>query len=112
MRVDYFHSGGTGGEAARLDAVLVEGPWPGSRTQLVDTTNLGNYFFEVLDLKSQRVLYSRGFASIYGEWETRSGVPHDEPDVSRIVAVSLAVRARPHHAQEARPAECVSAASG
>ncbi len=70
MRVDYFHSGGTGGEAARLDAVLVEGPWPGSRTQLVDTTNLGNYFFEVLDLKSQRVLYSRGFASIYGEWET------------------------------------------
>ena len=70
MRVDYFHSGGPGGEAMKLDAVLVEGPWPGSRTQLVDGTNLGKYFFEVVDEKSQRILYSRGFASIYGEWET------------------------------------------
>ncbi len=70
MRVDYFHSGGPGGEAMKLDAVLVEGPWPGSRTQLIDGTNLGKYFFEVVDQKTQRILYSRGFASIYGEWET------------------------------------------
>ena len=36
----------------------------------VDGTNLGKYFFEVADAESGRVLYSRGFASIYGEWET------------------------------------------
>jgi hypothetical protein len=36
----------------------------------VDDSNLGKYFFEVRDAKSDRVLYSRGFASIYGEWET------------------------------------------
>ena len=70
MRVDYFHSGGAGGEAVRLDAVVAEGPWPGSRTRLVDPTGLGKYFFEVVDPESERVLYSRGFASIYGEWET------------------------------------------
>jgi hypothetical protein len=28
------------------------------------------YFFEVRDEKTGRVLYSRGFASVYGEWET------------------------------------------
>lgn len=70
MRVDYFHSGGPGGEELRLDAVKAEPAWPGSRTQLVDTTNLGKYLFEVIDPASSRVLYSRGFASIYGEWET------------------------------------------
>jgi hypothetical protein len=70
MRVDYFHSGGTAGESMKLDAVLVEGPWPGSRAQLIDTTNLGKYLFEVVDRQTQRLLYSRGFASIYGEWET------------------------------------------
>ena len=70
MRVDYFHEGGPGGEAVSLDAVIVEGPWPGSRTQLIDGTNLGKYYFEVVDPVSKRVLYSRGFASIYGEWET------------------------------------------
>ena len=70
MRVDYFHSGGPSGEALKLDAVFIEGPWAGSRTQLVDRTNLGKYLLEVIDRRSQRPLYSRGFASIYGEWET------------------------------------------
>ena len=53
-----------------LDAVVAEGAWPGSRTQLIDTTNLGKYFLEVIDPTSNRVIYSRGFATIYGEWET------------------------------------------
>src|SRR5918995_2520539 len=70
LRVDYFHTGGPGGEALTLDAVIAEGAWPGSETQLIDTTNLGKYFFEVIDSSSNRVIYSRGFASIYGEWET------------------------------------------
>src|SRR5688572_29510618 len=70
LRVDYFHSGGPGGEAVKIDAVVAEGAWPGSQTQLVDTTNLGKYRFEAIDLSSNSVVYSRGFASIYGEWET------------------------------------------
>jgi len=70
LRVDYVHRGGPGGEAIELDAVLVEGAWPGSQTRLIDTTDLGKYLFEVLDRASNRVVYSRGFASIYGEWET------------------------------------------
>ena len=35
----------------------------------VDDTNLGKYLFEVIDRASNRVVYSRGFASIFGEWE-------------------------------------------
>ena len=49
---------------------MSDGPWGGSRTRLVDDLNLGKYRFEVIDRRTNRVLYSRGFASIYGEWET------------------------------------------
>lgn len=70
MRVDYLHRGGPGGEALTLDRVSNDGAWPGSRTALIDDTGLGKYFFEVSDLSSNSVRYSRGFASIYGEWET------------------------------------------
>ncbi|MEM9291932.1 MAG: M64 family metallopeptidase [Acidobacteriota bacterium] len=70
LRFDYFHSGTAEQEAISLDALRVEGPWPGSRHQLIDNTGLGKYLFEVRDLKTQEVLWSRGFASIYGEWET------------------------------------------
>ena len=70
MRVDYFHSGGLGTEVLALDQVVSDGPWAGSRTRLVDDLNLGKYLFEVIDRRTNRVIYSRGFASIYGEWET------------------------------------------
>ena len=73
MRVDYFHTGGPkSGETISLDRVVNDGPWAGSRTQLVDPTNLGKYRFEVRDKGKGTLLYSRGFASVYGEWETTS----------------------------------------
>lgn len=70
MRVDYFHSGTATEERVSLDRTVSDGPWPGSRTRLVDDTNLGKYLFEVTDRATNRLLYSRGFSSIYGEWET------------------------------------------
>lgn len=70
MRVDYFHTGGAGLEIVSLDRVVSDGPWAGSRTQLIDATGLGLYRFEIRDAESGRALYSRGFASIFGEWET------------------------------------------
>ncbi|MBI2835969.1 MAG: IgA Peptidase M64 [Acidobacteria bacterium] len=77
MRVDYFHTGGPGvAEAIALDRVVADGPWPGSRTRLVDETNLGKYFFEVIDRATNGTIFSRGFASIYGEWETTDEIRH------------------------------------
>jgi hypothetical protein len=71
MRLDYYHSGDATQELFSIDRVVIEPlPWPGHPGKNLDDTNLGKYFFEVRDQKSGRALYSRGFASIYGEWET------------------------------------------
>ena len=70
MRVDCFHTGSNGQEILALDRVVSDGAWAGSRTRLVDDTNLGSYLFEVVDRRTNQVIYSRGFASIFGEWET------------------------------------------
>lgn len=88
LRVDYYHSGTAVEEHISLDRLRVEGPWPGSRTQLVDTTNLGKYLVEVVDLDTNQMLYSRGFASIFGEWETtgeaREGTWRTIPEAVRV----------------------------
>lgn len=71
MRLDYYHTGNSKQELFSVDRVVSEPlPWPGDPQQAVDTTNLGKYFFEVRDLASKKILYSRGFASVFGEWET------------------------------------------
>ena len=71
MRVDYYHTGNASEERFSLDRVVVEPlEWPGSPAWTLDGTNHGKYFFEVAVGGSGRLLFSRGFASIYGEWET------------------------------------------
>lgn len=71
MRLDYFHTGSASQELFSFDRVVIEPlNWPGNPRRPVDETNLGKYLFEVRDQTTNRVLYTRGFSSIYGEWET------------------------------------------
>jgi hypothetical protein len=71
MRLDFHHTGTATTEVFSLDRLVIEpAPWPGNPSRQIDDTNLGKYFFEVIDRATNRVLYSRGFASIFGEWET------------------------------------------
>jgi len=70
MRVDYSHSGTASEEHFALTGVVLERAWPGPLDRWVDETNLGKYYFQVVDRATNRLIYSRGFASIYGEWES------------------------------------------
>jgi IgA Peptidase M64/Peptidase M64 N-terminus len=71
MRVDYLHSGNALDEHYALSRILIEPlAWPGNRARPLDTTNRGVNLFEVVDPKTNRVLYSRGFSTIFGEWQT------------------------------------------
>lgn len=70
LRLDYFHTASASEERFARDGVVLEGLWPGNPRQPIDDTNLGKYLFEVIDRTTNRVAYSRGFASICGEWET------------------------------------------
>jgi hypothetical protein len=69
MRLDYYHTGNATQEIWSFDRVVIEPlPWPGDMSKTLDDTNLGNYFFEVHDLASGKLLYSRGFGALFSEW--------------------------------------------
>jgi len=70
MRLDYYHTGSASTEVFSLDQVVVEPlPWPGNPDRPIDGTNFGKYRFQVLDKETGKAVFSRGFCSIYGEWE-------------------------------------------
>ncbi|MDH7514523.1 MAG: M64 family metallopeptidase [Bacteroidota bacterium] len=70
MRVDYFHTGTKDSEVFALDRVYKEGPWPGSLVNLIDTLNLGEYFLRVYDASTHALIYSRGYCTVFNEWQT------------------------------------------
>ncbi len=70
LRVDIQHSGDAKTEHYALERVVVEPlPWPGNPARPIDDSNRGSQKFEVLD-DSGRVLYSRGYSTIFGEWRS------------------------------------------
>jgi hypothetical protein len=70
LRVDYYHTGTKGSESFSVDQAIDDGPWPGSRVNLVDTLNMGEFAVRVYDLATGQLIFSRGFSSMFNEWQT------------------------------------------
>lgn len=70
LRIDYVHAGTDKTEWVALEGLSEEALWGGSATNLIDTLRYGKYFFEVFDTATKQCIYSRGFSSLFGEWQT------------------------------------------
>ena len=108
LRLDFYHTGTATTEVFSVDRVVIEPtPWPGNPQRPIDDTNFGKYFFEVIDRASNRVLYSRGFASIFGEWETTGEAKGQARTFQESLRFPTARRRRAGGRQEARCGERV-----
>ena len=77
MRVDYYHTGNSKEQWLSLDRVVLEPlAWPGNLAKATDDSQLGNYLFEVREKDSGKLVYSRGFNSVFGEWKTTEEARH------------------------------------
>ena len=71
MRIDYFHTGDAKQELFSFDEAVIEpAQWSGHAAHTADVLDYGAYGFDVRDAASNRLLYSRGFGSIFDEWST------------------------------------------
>jgi hypothetical protein len=67
LRVDIQHSGDAKTERYALERVVVEPlPWAGNPARPIDRTNRGLNLFEVVDPATGKVLYSRGYSTVFG----------------------------------------------
>jgi hypothetical protein len=69
LRIDYVHSGSAEAEYFAFDTLYAEKYWGGSKTNLLDEFDYGNHKFEVYDALTNELLYSRGFSSLFREYQ-------------------------------------------
>ncbi len=70
LRIDYHHTGDADSEHVGLDQLWRQGIYAGSRVHLIDGLDLGRYYAKLYDTASGELLWSRGFDSYFGEWQT------------------------------------------
>ena len=70
LRMDYYHAGDSTSEQFYFDEFIEEPNWGGSKTKLIDSLNYGNSYLKVFDAKSNTLIYSRGYCTLFDEWQT------------------------------------------
>ena len=70
LRIDYIHSGNNKTESFKIDQLIEKKNWAGSNINLIDTFNYGKYMVEVYDNSSSKLIYSRGYSTLFAEWRT------------------------------------------
>ncbi|HBX91053.1 M64 family metallopeptidase [Alistipes sp.] len=70
MRFDYIHCGDSRSEHFYFDELREELHWAGSKRSLRDTTGYGSQFFRIVDAESGREIYSRGYCTLFDEWQS------------------------------------------
>ena len=63
MRLDYYHTGNDKTEIYSFDELIEEPYWGGSKVNLVDTFEYGNFYVKVFNVQNDSLLYSRGYSS-------------------------------------------------
>ena len=70
LRIDYSHAGDKTSESWFVEEIKTEPFWGGTHTKLIDTLMYGKYFFKAFDFKTGSLIYSRGYGSLFAEWQT------------------------------------------
>ena len=70
LRVDYSLTGNHDATTFSLKELIREPYWSGSKTNLIDTLEFGNYIVKVFEAGTDHLLFSKGYQNLYGEWQT------------------------------------------
>jgi hypothetical protein len=70
MRYDFLLGGNSNEEKVYPEQIKKEQFWAGSKSNLVDQLNYGNYRFRIFDEKSDSLIFSKGFSTLFEEWQS------------------------------------------
>ncbi|MBU8891258.1 MAG: IgA Peptidase M64 [Bacteroidales bacterium] len=70
MRIDFVFAGNAVEENIYLDKIIKEPFWGGSKINLTDKFDYGEYKFEVFDNETNTLIFSKGFCTLFEEWQT------------------------------------------
>jgi len=87
LRMDYYHSGNDTSEFYTFDELIQEPYWGGSHVNLVDTMNYGNFYVKVFNVKNDSLLYSRGYSTLFREWQTTKEAQKTNRTFSETVVI-------------------------
>jgi len=70
LRIDLYQAGDAKEETLTIHQVYLEGTWPESKAGLISPFDYGRYVYRLYDIASNRLIFSRGFDTMFAEYKT------------------------------------------
>jgi len=70
LRFDFLLGGNNNEVVVYPQEMKQETYWAGSKNNLIDPFNYGSYRFRVFDANSDSLIFSKGFSTLFQEWQT------------------------------------------
>lgn len=87
LRIDYVHAGDAKTEMYFIDELKAEPSWGGTHENLIDTMSYGQYMFKVFDIATNTLLYSHGYCTLFGEWQSTTEAKQTQRSFSETVVM-------------------------
>jgi len=69
MRIDYFHTANATCDEIAVDQIYISGTWAGNPKKLLSPTENGRYAIKVVDIASNKLIYSKHYLDIVFEYK-------------------------------------------
>ena len=70
LRIDFSLSGDAKQQSAAIEQLRKEPVWSGPLNNLIDQFYYGGYYVNIYDKATNKLIYSRGFNTLFEEWRT------------------------------------------
>ncbi len=70
LRIDYYHTGDARNEEICVDKLYKQGKWAGNPENCIQPFELGIYKVKVYDIATNRLIFTKGYSSIFAEYQT------------------------------------------
>jgi len=70
LRIDYYHTGDKINDTYSIDELIEEPYWGGSKSNLIEPFNYGKYKIMVYDDRSNALIFSKSYSTLFSEWQT------------------------------------------
>lgn len=87
LRFDYMLAGNNEKTVVYPVGMKEEPFFGGSKTQLTDPFNYGNFRYELYDSTGSRLIYSRGFCTLFQEWQTTAEAKNMERSFHEVATM-------------------------
>ncbi len=92
LRFDFYLAGNADHQAVYVDCFREEPQWGGSLTHLTDNPDYGEYCYKVFDEVSNKLIYSKGFCSLFQEWRTTDEAKTINRSYNQVIVIPYPIR--------------------